>query len=236
MTNNNLTVYKNTIERENSLIRNVYLFMTAGLALTALVAWFASTNEAVLRYILLNPFGSIILVVAQFAIVFFLSSRVENMRTGSAIAAFFAYSALTGISLSSIFIAYAGLTIWHAFVTAALMFVGCSVYATFTKRNVARWGSYLVMGLWGLIVASLVTLFFRSGFLDFIISLVGVVLFMGLTIWDTKRIVAMNQEYGAEMTSTEHTKLGIIGALNLYLDFINIFLYLLRIYAASDRD
>ena len=79
-------------------------------------------------------------------------------------------------------------------------------------------------------------LFFRSGFLDFIISLVGVVLFMGLTIWDTKRIVAMNQEYGAEMTSTEHTKLGIIGALNLYLDFINIFLYLLRIYAASDRD
>lgn len=236
MSNTKVTVYRNTVERENSLLRNVYLFMTAGLGLTALVAWSASTSEAVLRYILLNPVGSIVLVVAQLAIVFFLSSRVETMKTGTALAAFFGYSALTGISLSAIFIAYAHLTIWKAFLTCALMFVGCSVYASVTKRNVASWGGYLLMGLWGLVIAGLVNLFLGSSTMDFIISLVGIVVFMGLTIWDTRRMVEMNREYGAEMTSEEHTKLGIIGALNLYLDFLNIFLYLLRIYAASDRD
>ncbi len=234
--NNKLVVYANTQQRENSLIRNVYLFMSLGLLLTAAVAYLASNSMTVVRFFLLNPVGSIVLVVAQLAVVFFLSARIERLSTSAATLCFFGYSALTGISLSAIFIAYAQITIWKAFLTTALMFVGMTVYASVSKRNIASWSRYLMMGLWGLIIASLLNFLFRSTMLDMIISLVGIVVFTGLTIWDTKRVVEMNREYGAEMTREEHTKLGIMGALNLYLDFLNIFLYLLRIYAAADRD
>lgn len=236
MNDTKLTVYANTRQRENTLIRNVYGFMTLGLVLTAAVAWFAAHSETVIRFFLLNPVGSIVLMVAQLALVFYLSSRIEHMGTGTATICFFAYSALTGISLSAIFIAYAQITIWKAFLTTALMFAGMTVYATLTKRNVAGWANYLVMGLWGLIIASLVNMLLGSTMLDMVISLVGIVLFTGLAIWDTRRVVEMNREYGSEMTAGEHTKLGIIGALNLYLDFLNIFLYVLRLYAAADRD
>lgn len=234
--NNKLVVYANTQQRENSLIRNVYLFMSLGLLLTAAVAYLASNSMTVVRFFLLNPVGSIVLVVAQLAVVFFLSARIERLSTSAATLCFFGYSALTGISLSAIFIAYAQITIWKAFLTTALMFVGMTVYASVSKRNISSWSRYLMMGLWGLIIASLLNFLFRSTMLDMIISLVGIVVFTGLTIWDTKRVVEMNREYGAEMTREEHTKLGIMGALNLYLDFLNIFLYLLRIYAAADRD
>ena len=236
MSDTKLTVYANTQKRENTLIRNVYGFMTLGLVLTAAVAWFASHSETVISFFLLNPVGSIVLIVAQLALVFYLSSRIERLGTGAATLCFFGYSALTGISLSAIFIAYAQITIWKAFLTTGLMFAGMTVYATTTKRNVAGWGSYLVMGLWGLIIASLVNMLLGSSMLDMVISLVGIALFTGLTIWDTRRVVEMNREYGSEMTASEHTKIGIIGALNLYLDFLNIFLYVLRLYAAADRD
>ena len=227
MSNTNLKVIGNVRERENTLLRNVYGYMTIGLILTAAVAYFASVTPAVINLFLLNPVGSIVLIIAQFAIVFFLSSRVERMS---------GYAALTGISFSAIFIVYAGTTIWKAFLTTALMFAGMTVYAAVSKKNIAGWTRYLMMGLWGVIIATLVNMFLGSSTLDLIISLVGIVLFVGLTVWDTKRIMEMNREYGSEMTVSEHTKLGIIGALDLYLDFLNIFLYVLRLYAAADRD
>ena len=236
MNNTNLKVIGNVRERENTLLRNVYGYMTIGLILTAAVAYFASVTPAIINLFLLNPAGSIVLIIAQFAIVFFLSSRVERMSTGAAVTAFFAYAALTGISFSSIFIVYAGTTIWKAFLTTALMFAGMTVYAAVSKKNIAGWTRYLMMGLWGVIIATLVNMFLGSSTLDLIISIVGIVLFVGLTVWDTKRIMEMNREYGSEMTVSEHTKLGIIGALDLYLDFLNIFLYVLRLYAAADRD
>ena len=234
--NTNIRVLANTQKRENTLLRNVYLHMSLGLLVTALVAFAASTSETVIRLVLLNPAGSILLLVAQFALVFILSSRVERFSTGAATLTFLGYSALMGLSLSSIFLAYTDAVIWKAFLTTGLMFAGMTVYATTTKRNVAGWGSYLVMGLWGLIIASLVNMLLGSSMLDMVISLVGIALFTGLTIWDTRRVVEMNREYGSEMTASEHTKIGIIGALNLYLDFLNIFLYVLRLYAAADRD
>lgn len=236
MPNTSLKVIANTQQRENTLIRNTYAYMALGLLTTAVVAFFSSTSPQIVNLFLLNPVGSIVLVVAELAVVFFLSSRIEHMKATTAILAFFAYSILTGISLSAIFIVYTGITLWKAFLSTALMFAGITVYATVTKRKVASWSSYLIMGLWGLIIASLVNMFLGSTMLDLIISVVGIVIFTGLAIWDTKRVVEMNREYGAEMTASEHTKLGIIGALNLYLDFLNIFLYLLRIYAAADRD
>ena len=116
------------------------------------------------------------------------------------------------------------------------MFCLLTVYANVTKRNIASWSTYLMMGLFGIIIASTINLFFGFKSVDLLISILGIIIFMGLTIYDTKRVVDMNNEYGSQMTEDEFTKIGIIGALNLYLDFLNIFLYLLRLFASSRRD
>ena len=117
------------------------------------------------------------------------------------------------------------------------MFLGASFYAFVTKRNVASWGSYLMMGLWGMLAALVINMFFPgSSTMTLIISVVGVVLFLGLTIYDTAKVKSINDTYGSEMNQDEFVKIGIIGALNLYLDFLNIFMYLLRIFGAQSRD
>ena len=149
---------------------------------------------------------------------------------------FFAYSILTGVTLSSVFLVYTGASIAKAFVTTCLMFGGLTVYAGVTKRNIASWGTYLMMGLWGIIIAGAINMFFGFRSVDLLISVLGVVVFLGLTVYDTKRVLDMNREYGSEMTEDEYVKLGVIGALNLYLDFLNIFLYLLRLFSSSSRD
>lgn len=231
-----LAVLSSVTQRENRLLRNVYGYMTAGLAVTALVSFLTCSSPSLLRFFLGNPVAALVVFIAQIGLVIFLSSRIEQMKRSSAIIAFFGYSALMGISLSSIFIVYTGTVIYQAFFTAALMFLGVSVWGSFTKCNLRAWSSYLVMGLWGLIIASLLNIFFGSSTMDFLISLVGVVLFLGLTAFDTRKVVEMNREYGSEMTADEFTKLGIISALNLYLDFLNIFMYLLRLYSHSSRD
>lgn len=228
-------VLANTRKRETTLLRNVYGLMSIGLLITAAVAYAASSSQTILS-LTLSPMGLLVLVVVQFGLVFALSSRTERMGVGAALGCFILYSAVTGLTLSVIFLAYTSAVIWKAFLTTAVMFVGMTVYANFSKADIASWGRYLVMALWGLVAASLINLFMGSGTLDYIISIIGVVVFTGLTIWDSRRIIEMNREYGAEMTSEEHMKLGCVGALNLYLDFLNIFLYLLRIYAASDRN
>lgn len=236
MPDKELSILSNVKERENHLIKNVYGYMAAGLVLTALTSYLTSTSRAMLQLLYGSPASAIILVLAQLGLVFFLSSRIETMQRTTAIISFLVYSALMGLSLSSIFLVYAGAVIYQAFACTAGMFIVASIWATFTKRNLASWGNYLMMGLFGLIIVSLFGLFFRSATLNLVISAVGVVLFVGLTAWDTKKIVDMNREYGSEMTIDEYTKLGIIGALDLYLDFLNIFMYLLRLFGHSSRD
>jgi hypothetical protein len=157
------------------------------------------------------------------------------MSQASAIGAFIAYSALNGIMLSTIFIVYTGAVIYKSFLTAALMFAGMSLYAMTTKRDLNRIGSYLVMGMWGLIGTMVINMFLGSSGLDYLISFAGVAIFLGLTAWDTQKIVRWNQSYGTDIDEETFTKLSIIGALSLYLDFLNIFLYLLRIFGRSDR-
>ncbi len=236
MSDKEITILSNVKARENHLIRNVYGYMTAGLALTALTAYLTSTSRTMLQLLYGNPFLSIVLVVVQLGLVFFLSSRIEKMARTTAIVTFLAYSALMGLSMSSIFLVYAGTVIYQAFFSTALMFLAATLWATFTKRKLASGGNYGKIGHVGLIIASLINLFFYSSTMNLIISAVGVVLFVGLTAWDTRKIVEMNREYGSEMTIEEYTKLGIIGALDLYLDFLNIFMYLLRIFGHSSRD
>ncbi|HAP56406.1 MAG TPA: hypothetical protein DCR02_01110, partial [Sphaerochaeta sp.] len=150
MSERNTSIFQNVAARERTILKNVYLWMTAGLGLTALIAFFVASNPPLLRALVGNTMGFLLIVVGQFALVFYLSSRLDRMSQASAIGAFLAYSALNGIMLSTIFAVYAGVVIYKTFFTTALMFGGMSIYAMTTKRDLNRFGSYLVMGLWGL--------------------------------------------------------------------------------------
>lgn len=235
MSERNSSILQNVTARERTILKNVYLWMTAGLGLTALVAFFVASNPSLLRALVGNTLGFLLIVVGQFALVFYLSARLDRMSQSSAIGAFLAYSALNGIMLSTLFAVYAGVVIYKTFFTTALMFGGMSLYAMTTKRDLNRIGSYLVMGLWGLIIASLINMFFRSSGLDYLISFIGVGIFLGLTAWDTQKIIRMNEQYGSAIDEETFTKLSIIGALSLYLDFLNLFLFLLRIFGRSNN-
>ncbi len=228
---NNVSVLQNVEKRENTLLRNVYLYLVFGLALTAIVAYAVSQSERLVYTILSSPVIAIALVVAQLATVMVLAGRTERMKASSALMAFFLYAILTGVTFSVIFVAFAEAMIAKAFISAASVFVGASLYGAFSKRNVKSMGRYLFMLLFGVLIATLINMFVSSSRLDYLISLVGVVLFTALTIWDTNKIVAMNREFGGRISREDYTKIGILGALDLYLDFINIFLYILRLLA-----
>lgn len=235
MSENKELILRDVKLRENALMKNVYLWMILGLAVTAGIAFFVSASEAALRFIFLNPIVTIAIFIAQLVLVMVLSGRVERLSTGAAVGTFLGYSALTGVTLSSIFLAYTGTSIAIAFMSALSVFIGGAIYGAVTKKDLRSWGGYLTMGLFGLIIASLLNMLFRSSGLDLIVSVIGVVLFTGLTAWDSQRVSDINREYGPSMTSEELTKLGILGALSLYLDFLNIFLYLVRIVGRSDN-
>jgi len=236
MAQNKQTVLNNVVARERSIVKSVYLWMTAGLGVTGVVAFFLASNPSLMRALIGNGMGLLLVVIGEFALVFYLSSRLEQMSQSSAIGAFLAYSALTGVMLSTIFTVYTGALIYKTFLTTALMFAGMSIYAMGTKRDLSGMGYYLSMALWGLIIASLVNFLFRSSGFDYILSFLGVGIFLGLTAYDTQRIVRMNDQYGSSMDEDTFTKMSIIGALSLYLNFLNIFLFLLRIFGRSNNN
>ena len=220
--------------RSNALLKNVYLWMTAGLLLTTVVAYVIGSNQQLLSR--LYSTGAIyILMIAQLVIVFMLSMRVQKMSSMSAIAWFAVYSICTGAMLSAVIAVYAKAVIARAFLTTALMFAFMSVYAMTTRRDLSRMGNILLMAIIGMLVASLVNLFLRSEAIYYALSYVGVAVFCGLTAWDTQKIMRLNDEYGYGIDEETFVKLSIICALQLYLDFINIFLYLLRIFGRGNR-
>ena len=221
--------------RTNSLLRNVYLWMTAGLVLTTVVAYAIGSNQDLLSRI--SSSGIIyILIIAQLVIVVLLSMRLQKMSSMSAIVWFAAYSICTGAVLSAVIAIYTGAVISRAFLTTALMFGGMSIFAMTTKRDLSKMGNILMMALIGMVLASLVNVFLKSEGLYYALSYVGVVLFCGLTAWDTQKIIRLNNEYGDNIDEDTFVKLSIICALELYLDFINIFLYLLRIFGRGNRN
>ena len=220
--------------RSNALLKNVYLWMTAGLLLTTVVAYVIGSNQQLLSR--LYSTGAIyMLMITQLVIVFMLSMRVQKMSSMSAIAWFAVYSICTGAMLSAVIAVYAKAVIARAFLTTALMFAFMSVYAMTTKRDLSRMGNILLMAIIGMLVASLVNLFLRSEAIYYALSYVGVAIFCGLTAWDTQKIMRLNDEYGYGIDEETFVKLSIICALQLYLDFINIFLYLLRIFGRGNR-
>jgi FtsH-binding integral membrane protein len=168
-----------------------------------------------------------VLVLAPLALVFWISFRIENMQASTARTLFFIYAGLLGLSLATIFLAYTATSITRVFFISAAAFGALSFYGYTTKRDLSPIGSFLIMGLFGIIIASLVGLFWHSTALQFAISVIGVIVFAGLTAWDTQKIKEM---YDVNDDGTVAGRKAVMGALSLYLDFINLFLMLLRLF------
>ncbi|MEX2453665.1 MAG: Bax inhibitor-1/YccA family protein [Rhodospirillaceae bacterium] len=217
----------------------VYNYMASGLALTGIFAVIVAqmsivTNDAgqivALSNIGQTLFGSPlkwVVMLAPLGLVFFLSARLHSMKASTAQGVFWFYAALMGVSLATIFIAFTGASIARVFFITAGTFAGMSLWAYTTKKDLSGWGSFLFMGLIGIILAMIVNIFIGSTALQFAISVIGVLVFVGLTAYDTQNI---KNEYAEHLDDESQSKLAISGALRLYLDFINIFIMLMHLF------
>jgi uncharacterized protein len=215
----------------------IYNYMAIGVALTGVVSWLtysaATVTDASGKLISLTPFGqtiysgpaTIVLFLGTLGLVFLISWRIDRLQPSTALALFMVYAALLGLMLSSVFLAYTGASITRVFFISAASFGALSLYGYTTQRDLSPIGSFLMMGLIGLIIAMVVNLFLKSSGLDFIISAAGVLIFAGLTAWDTQKIKEM---YDPMEDGTVVGRKAVMGALTLYLDFINLFLFMLR--------
>jgi FtsH-binding integral membrane protein len=224
-----------------SYMLKVYNYMGIGLVVTGLVAYFTYTLAFVeqngsivgvteLGNAIYNSPLQWVVMLAPLAFVLVLSFGINKLSTGAAQILFWTFAAVMGLSLASIFAVYTSGSIAKVFFITAAMFGGMSLYGYVTKTDLTKIGSFLIMGLWGLIIASIVNLIWPSGALGFAISIVGVVVFLGLTAWDTQRI---KESYNVNLGADILAKGAIMGALNLYLDFINLFLMLLRLFGQN---
>ena len=231
---NNETMLTNVEARQNVYLKKVYLWMALGLGVTALTAFLTAASPSIVKFIYSNPFVTILCFVLELAFVFILSGRLEKLSVGACFGLFFGYSFVTGVTFSSIMLVYAGTNvITLSFVTASAVFGVAAIYGSVTKKSIKGWGGWIMMGLISLIVVSLVNIFIGSSRLEMLISGVGVILFAFLTAWDSQKLMDMNRNCGPYMTKDELSKLSIMGALDLYLDFINIFLYLVRLFGSA---
>ena len=212
-------------ERISTFLRSVYGWMCAGLAITAMVAFFVASSPALVETLVTTPFLMIGLIVAQLGLVFTLSLRVEKMAAGTASALFVAYSALTGVTMSLVLLAYTAESVASTFAISAGMFGAMAVFGTVTSRSLAGWGQFLFMGLIGVVIASVVGMFWQNDGFQFVLGFIGVIVFTGLTAYDAQRLKAMALALPAGGTGAY----AVVGALTLYLDFINLFLMLLRL-------
>ncbi|GAB4375159.1 MAG: Bax inhibitor-1/YccA family protein [Spirochaetales bacterium] len=226
-------VMESAYARERSLLKNVYLWMSLGLAITGVVALGIASNPRLVIGLVSNPLLFFGVILAEFGLVMYLSARIQTMSAGAATIAFATYAALNGVTLSLVFLAYTGTSIASAFFITAGTFGAMSLYAITTKRDLSGLGHYLMMGLLGLIIASVVNLFLRSSGMEWMISVVGVLLFVGLTAYDTQIIKNWSQQSAYTADESIYIRISVIGALKLYLDFINLFLFFLRLFGRS---
>ena len=212
---------------EADFMQKVYLWMTFALTLTGFVAYRTTQSEFLLELIFSSSFGFIGLILAELALVFWISSGIQRMSSNMAIGLFLLYSVLNGMTLSVLLIAYTGASVASTFFITAGMFGAMSIYGYTTKQDLSSWGNLLFMALFGLILASVVNIFLQSSELYWLISYIGVLVFVGLTAYDTQKIKQIAAQVIVE--SEEGRKVAILGALTLYLDFINMFIFMLRI-------
>lgn len=231
--------YNTAVQAENEMtlqryvagvMRKVYGKMTLGLLVTAITSYLMLSNEAVMNIFLGSKvlfFGAFIL---ELGLVFYLSARIEKLSTGTAAVLFYLYSMLNGITLTPIFLMYTQTSIATTFALTAGTFGAMTIFGYVTRQDLSKIGSYLFMALIGLILCIIVNLFLHNSMLDMLISCAGVLIFVGLTAWDTQAIKRM----AAEADPTMMNKVATWGALSLYLDFINLFIYLLRIFGSRE--
>lgn len=212
----------------STLLKSVYLQMAAALSITGLVAYFLSQSMDFWYFMSENPPLIWIILIAQIGVVVWLSARLNSMSISAATLLFILYSVLMGVTMTTIFMIYTAASIASTFFITAGMFFVMSIVGFVTRIDLTRVGSILVMALIGIIIASVVNIFLHSETLYWIISYAGVIIFVGLTAYDTQKIKGMIAEYGA--VDEVGYKLALLGALTLYLDFINLFLFLLRIF------
>ena len=216
----------------SAFMAGVYRWMTLGLLLTAGTAWFTATTPAMLQIVFGTPFVFFGLIIAEFGLVMAISAAIHRLSATAASGLFLLYSALNGVTLSSVLLTYTGASVVQAFVVSAGMFGAMSAYGMITKKDLTSWGSFLFMGLIGVVIASLVNMFLKSPAMDFVLSGLGVIVFTGLTAYDTQKLKVMGES--APMDDALAIRRGtILGALTLYLDFINLFLFLLRFFGSS---
>ena len=212
-----------TTARVQAFVRAVYGWMFAGLGLTAAAAAWVYLSPAMQQII--TPGVSMVLIVAELGLVFWLSFRINKMSPQAAASAFMVFSLLNGLTLSVVLFQYTAASVFQAFVVAGGMFGAMAIYGLVTKRDLTSWGSFFFMGLIGIILASVVNIFWKNSVLDMVIPFIGVFVFVGLTAYDNQKI----KRYALMAEGDRVTNLAVIGALALYLDFINLFLMVLRL-------
>ena len=217
--------------RVTAFLRMVYGWMCVGLGVTAFVAFTVTGSPALVRALASNQILFFALILAELGLVFYLSSRATRLAPGTAIGLFVLYAALNGVTLSLVLLMYTGASVATTFVVTAGMFGALALFGTTTKRSLAGAGHFFFMGLIGLILASVVGIFWHSEALQFLISVVGVIVFTGLTAWDAQRLKQM----ALAIPEGQSGSYAIVGALSLYLNFINLFLILLR-FQGGNRD
>lgn len=228
------------VSRISSVMKRVYANMTLGLIVTAIVSLFCVGGteisggqifnaSAFMQFYLTNRWITWALIIAEFGIVIGVSAGINRLSTISATLLFYLFAVVNGMMLSPIFLVYTGASIAKTFFITAGTFGAMSVYGFFTSRDLTKFGNLLVMALIGLIIASLVNMFTKSTAFGWIISVIGVIIFVGLTAWDTQQIKRM----AIAAPEAGVGRLAVLGALSLYLDFINLFLYLLRFFGSS---
>jgi FtsH-binding integral membrane protein len=218
-------------ERVGAFLSKVYGWMFVGLLITAVSAFAVASSPALIEIFILNRLVFWVLIIAQLGLVFYLSMRVEHVAPATAALLFMLYSGMTGVTSSVILLIYTGASITSTFIITAGMFGAMAFFGTVTKRSLAGMGQFLFMGLIGLIIASMVGIFWHNDALQFVISVVGVLVFTGLTAWDAQRLKQM----AVALPDGRVGSYAVVGALSLYLDFINLFFFLLR-FTGSRRD
>ncbi|KGL48929.1 membrane protein [Porphyromonas cangingivalis] len=219
---------KRTQALQRTLMQYVFLWMAAGLGITGLTSLLLFKNESLIYSLMSSKLLFYGLIIAEIVVVVYLSARISRMSFGMATALFCAYALLNGLTLSPIFLLYTSQSIAETFFITAGTFSVMAIYGYFTKRDLTRWGSLLFMALIGLIIAMVVNFFLRSGVMSLVISIAGVLIFVGLTAYDVQKI--KNLFADVDNANDEVKKIAVLGALTLYLDFINLFLYLLRLF------
>jgi FtsH-binding integral membrane protein len=226
-----LTMAQVRQEASTVFLAKVFNWMALGLGLTGIVA-FLTAHSGLAMAIVATPLF-FVLILAELGIVFYLSARIDKMQPGTATGLFIGYSFLNGLTLSAIFLSYTSASIAGTFFITAGMFGAMAVYGLITKRDLSAMGSFMFMGLIGIILASIVNIFLKSSALYWTISVIGVLVFVGLTAWDVQKLKNMGEQGIMEQGEAAIRRGAIIGALALYLDFINLFLMLLRFFGGS---